>query len=244
MVRGGCKAWHKKKRACTKLVSDGTPSPESSTIVNPLSWAEEVKQAQGDNGVDGLFDFENWVNPDWLWSAYLSAPTQTVLNSEEKSDSINVKAFIYKVKGNYVCSDGKYANILNTLRSETLPTNTPSQTLGAGLSHTRASHKLTLEEIEDMDAPSIAHASSASDSMWSVAGKGKKKAVSEKKKKKHTKAPELGVEVDELKCSSNKDKERGACRHSSGRYNILDVERTRPTLKYGITWIPCYPTNH
>ncbi|KAG8773389.1 hypothetical protein FRC12_002564 [Ceratobasidium sp. 428] len=133
IARGGCQARCDEKRARAKTVSNGTPSPESSTIVNPLSWAEEVKQARGDVSTDGPFDFENWVNPDWSRSAYLSAPTQTASNSEQKSDSIDVKAFIYEVEGNYVFSDGEYANVLNTLRSETLPTSAKSEKFSVAL---------------------------------------------------------------------------------------------------------------
>ncbi|KAG8789160.1 hypothetical protein FRC12_013825 [Ceratobasidium sp. 428] len=108
-----------------------------------------------------------------------------------------------------------------------------THTSGAGPSHTCASHKVTLKEIEDEDASSIAYASSASDSTLSVTGKGKKKAVSKKKKKKRTKVHELGVEVDDLKRLSKKDEKRRACRRSSGNFDLCNVEHTPPGFKSG-----------
>ncbi|KAG8792113.1 hypothetical protein FRC12_007165 [Ceratobasidium sp. 428] len=229
------RARRREKRPRAKSVSDGTPSPENSQqSINPLTWSEEVERAMGDGEGSLLPEDGPWVNPDWSRSNYMSAPTRSNDESAEiKSESVELNAFIYKVEGNYVLSDSEYADVLRSLRSDAQSNGLPSQTSGAGPSSTHNYHRVTVEEIEDVDAPSIRSFRTISDASVTTTGKGKKKASHKKKKKKRTKAAELGVEVDELKRSTKKDDDRRARRRSSGKFDTSNVERTPPGFKSG-----------
>ncbi|KAG8740312.1 hypothetical protein FRC10_004494 [Ceratobasidium sp. 414] len=73
-----------------------------------------------------------------------------------------------------------------------------------------------VEEVDDEDEPSK-----------------KKKKGKKKKTSKCTMVPELGVELDNLKCPGKEAEDRRACRRSSGKFDQLRVEQTPPGFQSG-----------
>ncbi|KAG8678757.1 hypothetical protein FRC08_017534 [Ceratobasidium sp. 394] len=190
------------KRPRAKSVSDISPSPRRS-VNRRTSWADELARAEGErDGSDGLPEVDQaWVNPDWSRSAYESVSVRSEQADGSEKESVAINAVVYELDSDFVISDSEYANILRNLREQARERGTPSQTSGAGPSGRRTNPRVTVEEVEDEDnVRSHQSLGSASEGSVTPSGKGKGKHKNKKKKKtKRTKAPELGIDLDNLK---------------------------------------------
>ncbi|KAG8725684.1 hypothetical protein FRC10_007956, partial [Ceratobasidium sp. 414] len=163
----------------------------------------------------------------------MSASARTESGAASETESVVVNAIVYEVADDYVFSDGEYADILRNLREDNSDRPAPSQTSGAGPSKRRANPRVTVEEVDDEDEPSVRSVQSASESSAIPAEKKKKKKGKKKKTSKRTEVPELGVELDNLKRPGKEAEDRRARRRSSGKFDQSRVEQTPPGFRSG-----------
>ncbi|KAF8711486.1 thyroid hormone mediated signaling pathway, partial [Rhizoctonia solani] len=86
-----------------------------------LTWDEEVRQANGDDGgpgnVEELPDVSNWINPNWSQLDYIPTSEGDCTKAESRDRSVKVNALIYELADKYAFDDEEYASVLWNLRS-------------------------------------------------------------------------------------------------------------------------------
>ncbi|KAF8761936.1 hypothetical protein RHS01_00156 [Rhizoctonia solani] len=171
---------------------DISVSTESKSTANHegLTWDEEVRRANGDDGgpgdVEELPDVSDWVNPNWSRSDYIPTSEGDCTETESGNGSVEVNALIYELADEYAFDDEEYASVLRNLRSSERSESTHSQTRGAGPSR---QPRVTIEEVDSGSEDTTTSRTRSHKS------KGKAKAKAKGKKRKR---PSLGAALDDL----------------------------------------------
>ncbi|KAF8752463.1 hypothetical protein RHS01_07674 [Rhizoctonia solani] len=156
---------------------DISVSTESKSTANHegLTWDEEVRRANGDDGgpgdVEELPDVSDW---------------EIATEAESGNGSVEVNALIYELADEYAFDDEEYASVLRNLRSSERSESTHSQTRGAGPSR---QPRVTIEEVDSGSEDTTTSRTRSHKS------KGKAKAKAKGKKRKR---PSLGAALDDL----------------------------------------------
>ncbi|QRW22397.1 hypothetical protein RhiXN_09984 [Rhizoctonia solani] len=171
---------------------DISVSTESKSTANHegLTWDEEVRRANGDDGgpgdVEELPDVSDWINPNWSRSDYIPTSEGDCTKAESGNGSVEVNALIYKLADEYAFDDEEYASVLRNLRSSERSESTHSQTREAGPSR---QPRVTIKEVDSGSEDTTTSRTRSHKS------KGKAKAKAKGKKRKR---PSLGAALDDL----------------------------------------------
>ncbi|EUC60803.1 hypothetical protein RSOL_366650, partial [Rhizoctonia solani AG-3 Rhs1AP] len=200
--------------------SDEYPQGE---VLN-LSWSDERRRADGTPGEDlPELDIE-WYRDHWSRSDYLSVSGDAHPSEGELEDveDVRVNAIICEVDDNFAIDDDEYEAIVLRLRAEERTrsyarSQAHSQTAGAGPSGIRQHSRVSIEEVEDEDAPHIVISSDEEHSDDPVPQSKSKGKAPERSKRKKNARPSLGIVIDDLQPPHKHDPDPSDGRRSSNR---------------------------